>query len=73
MYNRSNRFNRSNTLNRFNRLKFRDGPINKKPESGNPETMKKTETLAETGGFLNLLVGCISLFPRNGLKSEFTG
>ena len=51
-FNRFNRFNRSNTLNRFNRLEFRDGPINKKPESGNPETLKKTETLAETRGFL---------------------
>ena len=52
MYNRSNSFKRSNTLNRFDRLKFKGGPINKKPESGNPETIKKTETLAETRGFL---------------------
>ena len=28
-----------------------NGLENKKPESGNPGTMKKTETLAETGGF----------------------
>ena len=36
-----------------------NGLENKKPESGNPGTMRKTETLAETRGFLNLLVGCI--------------
>ena len=36
-----------------------NGLENKKPESGNPETMKKTEALAEKGVFLNLLPGCI--------------
>ena len=35
-----------------------NGLENKKPESGNPETMKKTETLAKTGGVLILMVGC---------------
>ena len=37
-----------------------NGLENKKPESGNPETMKKTETLAKTRGVLILMVGCIA-------------
>ena len=36
-----------------------NGLENKNAESGNPGTMKKTETLAKSGGFLNLVVVCI--------------
>ena len=39
-----------------------NGLDNKKPECENPETTRKTETLAETGGFLNLRVGCITFY-----------
>ena len=42
----------------FNIFEQLNGLESKKPESGNPATMEKTETLAETGGFLNLLVKC---------------
>ena len=45
-----------------------NGLENKKPESGNPETMKKTETLAEKEVFLNLLPGCITDDATRRLK-----